>query len=115
MSFTPGSWLGEKASDVRVGGRALRSRIPTDHVPGPVLKIGFWALVVLFFLDEFLILAAMVGGPFALVILLGFAATVLFVRRTDRGSRAKRRVTSRVTGTLKTGRSSGYRTRRKRK
>lgn len=115
MSFTPVSWLAEKVSHARMGGRELGNRVPTEHVPGPVLKAGFWLIVIVLFLDEFLILAAMFGGPIALAILLGFGLTVLFVRRTERGSRAKRKVTSRVKGSFKTGRSGGYRTRRKRK
>lgn len=69
----------------------MRSRFPTESVPTPLLKIGFAVLVILFFLDEFLILAAIFGGPIALFILLSFAGTVWFVRRTDRGRRLRER------------------------
>lgn len=115
MSFTPVSWLAEKASAVRVGGRQLRDQMPTEHVPAPVLKVVFWLVIILLFLDEFLILAAVVGGPLAFILLVGFAITVLWVRRTERGRRTKRTVTSRVTDSVKTGRDVGYRTRRRKR
>lgn len=115
MSFTPVSWLAEKVSRVRVGGREIRERAPTERVPNPVLKAGFWLVIAVLFLDEFLILAAMFGGPVALALLLGFALTVVVARRTDRGRRAKRKVSSRVKGSVRTGRKMGYRTRRKKR
>lgn len=115
MSFTPVSWLADHLSRVRVGGREIRERAPTGHVPAPVLKAGFWLVVVVLFLDEFLLLAAVVGGPLAFVLLLGFALTVVVARRTDRGRRAKRRVSSRVKGSVRSGSRAGYRTRQKRK
>lgn len=113
MSFTPVSWLLEQFSRARVGGRQLRSRVPTDTVPGPVLKAAFWVIILVLFLDEFLILAAMFGGPIALAILVGFGLTVYVARKTGRGTQAKRAVSKRVSGSIKSGRRAGYRTRRK--
>lgn len=113
--LTPVSWLAEKLSHIHVGGRKLGSRLPTEHVPNPVLKAGFWLIVVVLFLDEFLILAAMFGGPVALALLGGFAVSVLVVRRTEHGQRAKRRVSSRIQESVASGRKAGYRTRRRTK
>ncbi|WP_276257227.1 hypothetical protein [Halomontanus rarus] len=109
MSFTPVSWLAEQVGRVRVGGRQLGSRLPAEHVPNPILKALFWLIIVVLFLDEFLILAAVVGGPIAFAVLVGFGLSVWFVRRTDRGARVKSSVKSRVTGRNR----PGYRTRRK--
>lgn len=100
MSLTPVTWLGEQVSRLRVGGRELRERFPTESIPTPVLKVGLTVLVVLFFLDEFLILAAIFGGPIALALLLGFAATVLIARRTERGRQLRDRAGRRVRQTV---------------
>lgn len=115
MSLTPVSWLLEQLARVRVGGRQLGSHVPTENVPGPILKAGFWILILVLFLDEFLILAAIFGGPIALAILLSFGLTVFVARRTGRGRAATKAVKSRVTGTVESGRDAGYRTRRRMK
>lgn len=91
MPFTPASWVGEKVSSVRVKGSTIRDRLPTEKVPHPVWRVFILLLVVLFFIDEFLILAAIFGGPIAFGLLLGFAASVWFSRRTKTGKRWKQR------------------------
>ncbi|WP_135306363.1 hypothetical protein [Haloarcula amylovorans] len=108
MLLTPVTWLGEQVSRLRVGGRELRDRAPTEDIPNPILKVGLGVIVVLFFLDEFLILAAVFGGPIALVILLGFAGTVLVARRTERGRRVRNRVSKRARKTVGASRTRRY-------
>ncbi len=105
----------EQLGRVRVGGREVGSRIPTEHVPNPVLKVAFWLIIVVLFVDEFLILVAILGGPIALLVVVGFVATSLIVTRTKRGSRAKRSVKSRVSRSISGREKRGYRTRRKSK
>lgn len=113
MSLTPVSWVAEQFARVRVGGRQLGGRVPTEKLPRPVLKALFWLVILVLFLDEFLILAAIFGGPIAFVILLGFGVTVWWARRTRRGRRTKGAVKNRVSGSVKAGKRAGYRTRRK--
>lgn len=108
MSFTPVTWLAEQVSRVRVGGRELRERAPTEDIPRPILKAGLAILVVVFFLDEFLVLAAVFGGPIALGIMLAFAGTVLVARRTDRGRRLRNRASARVRRAIGGSRTRHY-------
>lgn len=81
-------------------------------MPGPVVKLGFVILVILFFADEFLILAAVFGGPIAFAILAGFAVSVWYARNTKRGRRIKDG-TARRARKLTTGRNSRRYGRRK--
>lgn len=108
MPFTPVTWLAEQVGRVRVRGSELRDRAPTEDIPRPILKVGIGILVVVFFLDEFLVLAAVFGGPIALAIMLAFAGTVLVARRTDRGRRLRNKASKRARRAVGASRTRHY-------
>lgn len=108
MSLTPLSWLAEQVARVRVGGRELRERVPTEALPRPIVKGVVLLIVAVLFVDEFLLLAAVFGGPVALVALLAFAGTVLVARRTERGRQLRDRVSRRARRTVGASRTRRY-------
>ena len=114
LPFTPGTWAAEKGRDIATQTDTYRKRV-NKHVPGRVAHYTFATFLVLFFLDEFLIVLALFGPAVAIGVF-GSLSAVTYLARTEKGRALTGRANTRMNASMPGRGSLGdYRTRTREK